>query len=142
MPAIAIPRAFPVDHTPAVDLIVRLQSTSTAETQVPATSLERALGEAVARAARALAAGVWEYRNGNVTTATKLRAADLVTELFMLRRMMVGHLDFDGIAHQYGRQALSEVCGGQVGAVEQRVIDELVNGVVDTVRKVAKLELN
>jgi hypothetical protein len=130
-----------VDHTPAVDLVVTFQSTSTAETQAPATSLERALGEAVARTARALARGAWEHRNGNVTLATKTHAADLVVELFKLRRLLVGNFDFDAACHAHGRLALYEVCG-QVGAGEQRVIDELINMTVDIVRKVAKLELN
>ena len=93
-------------------------------------------------AASAIAAGVRDYANGGLmTVATKRRVADVFAELYELRRRMVGAWDFDGIAHQYGRLALAEACG-HVNAGEQRIIDELVNAVMDILRKVVRSQLN
>jgi len=100
--------------------------------------LELRVGKLVALAASALAAGV---RDGGLTKAPKLRAANLVAQLFELRKLMVPTWDFDGIAHQHGRLALAEACG-PVNEAEQRILDELVNGVMEILRKVVLSELH
>jgi len=92
--------------------------------------------------ASAIAAGVQDFGNaGKMTVATKVRVADLFAELYELRCLMAGSWDFDGIAHQHGRLALAEACGG-VNAGEQRIIDELVNGVMEILRKLVRSQTN
>lgn len=104
--------------------------------------LEIHIGKLVALAASALARGVMDYRNsGRMSLQTKLRTANLFSELYELRRAMVPYWDFDGLAHEHGRQWLIEACGG-ANAGEQRILDELVNGVMEILRKVVTSQLN
>jgi hypothetical protein len=128
-------------NLPAVEIVLA-PSSSTAKIQVPAVPLERQVGKAVAMTASAIAAGVRDYANGGgMTVATKTRVATLFTELFELRCLTVGAWNFDAIAHQQGRLALAEACG-HVNAAEQAIIDELINTVMDVLRKVVRSQAN
>jgi hypothetical protein len=95
----------------------------------------------IAMAASALARAVHDYANGNQTKEPKLRFARLLAELFEVRQIMVPTFDFDGIAHQHGRQALIEAYHPSNEA-EKRVVDELVNGTMEILRKVARSQTN
>ena len=128
-----------MDHIPAVENLAR--SSSTSKTQIPPTPLERRVGKLVCLAASALAASVCDYANGSPNRAPKLRVANLIAQLFELRKLMVPTWDFDGIAHQHGRLALAEACG-EVSAAEQVILDELVNGTMEILRKVVLSELH
>jgi hypothetical protein len=130
-----------VDHISSVTSLA--PSTPTAKTQVPPTPLERRVGKMVAMAASAIAAGVRDYAsNGRMTVATKVRVADLFGELYEVRSLMVSNnWDFDAIAHQLGRETLIELCGGASDG-ERAIVDELVNAVVLTLRKVARSQTN
>ena len=132
-----------MDHTSATVLpFAPEQSRSTGKDQVPPTPLERRVGRAVAMTASAIAAGVQDYAsNGRMTVPTKVRTADCLSELYKLRCLMVPVWDFDGIAHQQGRLALAEACGG-VNAAEQAIIDTLINATMDVVRKIARSQTN
>jgi len=132
-----------VDH-PALITPAPEQSRSTSETQPPAIPLERHIGKIVALAASAIAAGVTDYTNcGAMTVATKIRVGDQFWELYRLRCLMVGigAWDFDAICHEQGRRALAESCGG-VNAAEERILDELVNGVMKILRGLVRLQAN
>jgi len=131
---------FAVDYNlPTVEILAPFVSTAKAE--VPPTPLELHVGKLVASAASALAAGMHHYANGSPTRASTLRVAHWVAQLFELRRLMVPTWDFDGIAHQHGRLALIAAHSPGNDA-EQRVIDELVNGVMEILRKLVLSELH
>ena len=125
-------------NLPTVEILASFRST--ADLQAPPIPLELCIGKKVALAASAIAAGV---RDGGMTVATKVRVADSFWQLYRLRCLMVGvgAWDFEAICHQYGRQALAEACGG-VSAAEERILDELVNGVMKVLRGLVRLEAN
>jgi hypothetical protein len=125
-----------VDHFSAITTPAPEQFRST-----PPTLLEFRVGKLVALAASALAATVRDYANGSSTKAPKLRAANLIVELFELRQLMVGTWDFDAICHEHGRKALAEACG-HVNAREQRILDELVNGAMEILQKLVQSQAN
>src|SRR5262245_63535080 len=141
--SLTLPAAPPIaSQRSAVDISaveILAPSSSTAKPQIPPTPLELRVGKLVALAASALAASVHHYANGNPTRASNLRVANLVAQLFELRCLMVGAWDFDGIAHQYGRLALVEAYSPSNDA-ERRVVDELVNGTMEILRKVVLSE--
>ena len=93
--------------------------------------------------ASAIAAGVLDYAsNGRMTVATKVRVADLFGELYEVRSLMMSNnWDFDGIAHQLGRETLIELCGGG-GDGERAIVDELIYTAMNILRKVALSELH
>ena len=92
-------------------------------------------------AASALAAGMRDYANGGLTVATKLRSGETIAQLYELRRLMAGAWDFDGICHQYGRLALAEACP-PANEAERRILDTLVNSVMEILRKLVLSELH
>src|SRR5262249_15963752 len=131
-------RGFAVD--PNVEILT--PSSSAEKVQIPPTPLELRVGKLVALAASAVAAAVRDYgAAGRMTVATKSPVGDLFAELVELRRLMVPHWDFDGIAHQHGRQWLVEACG-PVSVDEERIIGALVNSTMEILRKTALLELH
>jgi len=131
-----------VDHSPAITPLAPEQSRSTAKDQVPPTPLERRVGHMVAMAASAIAAGVQDYAsNGGMSVATKVRTVDCIGELFKLRCLMAPIWDFDAIGHQLGRESLIEFCGA-ANDTERAIIDELVNTVMQVLRKAVLAELN
>ena len=92
--------------------------------------------------ASAIAAGVQDYAsNGRMTVATKVRTADCISELYKLRCLMLPAWDFDAIAHQRGRETLTELCGAASEA-EQAIVDTLINTAMDVLRKVARAQTN
>jgi hypothetical protein len=132
-----------VNHpAPAVTNVAPSISISVVTEPAPAIPLELFIGKRVALAASALAAGVTDYTNGGMMTATtKQRVGTLFAELVELRRLMIPFWDFDAICHQYGRLMLAEACGG-VAPGEQRIIDDLINTAVRIMRKTTALELH
>jgi len=114
---------------------------STSETQIPL-PLERQIGKAVALTASAIAEAVRDYAsNGRMTVTTKVRTAGCFSELHTLRCLLVPVLDFDGVAHEYGRLALAEACS-PANDTERAIIDELINTVMNVLRKVARSQTN
>jgi hypothetical protein len=128
-------------NLPAVTALAP-ESRSTSKAEVPPTPLELRVGKAVAMTASAIAAGVQDYAsNGGMAVSTKVRVAELFGELYELRCLMLPAWDFDGIAHQRGRETLIELCGG-VSEAEQAIVDTLINTVVLILRKVARAQTN
>jgi len=142
-PPLAVPpRPAAVDpNLPAVTALAP-ESRSTSKAEVPPTPLELRVGKMVAMTASAIAAGVQDYaNNGGMTVATKVRTADCISELYKLRCLMVPFWDFDAIGHQLGRESLIEFCGA-ANDTERAIIDELVNTVMQVLRKAVLAELN
>ena len=142
-PPLAVPpRPAAVDpNLPAVTALAP-ESRSTFKAEVPPTPLELRVGKMVAMTASAIAAGVQDYAsNGRMTVTTRVRTAGCFSELHTLRCLLVPALDFDGIAHEYGRLALAEACS-PANDTERAIIDELINTVMNVLRKVARSQTN
>ena len=130
-----------MDHPEPTNVIPLEPSRSTSETQIPL-PLERQIGKAVALTASAIAEAVRDYAsNGRMTVTTKVRTAGCFSELHTLRCLLVPVLDFDGVAHEYGRLALAEACS-PANDTERAIIDELINTVMNVLRKVARSQTN
>ena len=130
-----------MDHPEPTNVIPLEPSRSTSETQIPL-PLERQIGKAVALTASAIAEAVRDYAsNGRMTVTTKVRTAGCFSELHTLRCLLVPVLDFDGVAHEYGRLALAEACS-PANDTERAIIDTLINTVMDILRRIARAQTN
>jgi hypothetical protein len=139
---IAVPPRPTVDHIPTITTLAP-ESRSTSKAEVPPTPLELRVGKAVAMTASAIAQGVCDFgKGGKMTVATKKRVASLFGELYEARSLMMSNnWDFDGIAHQLGRQWLIEACS-PANDGERAIVDTLINTVVLILRKVALSQTN
>lgn len=103
-------------------------------------ALERSVGELVAQVAAALAAGLREkFQRGKVTSSTTSRGGNLIMRLYILRRLMIADWPFDDIAREHGAAVLRETCGNEV---TRETVEELVEAVVDVLRKVSRAVAN
>lgn len=123
-----------VDLSPANITVAPARSTDDATP-----TLEHSIGELVAQTAAALAAGLREVQNGRLSATTKARGGDLVMRLYILRRLMIGSWDFDGICREHGTAALRETCGSEV---DVRTIDILVDGALEVLATVVRKAVN
>jgi hypothetical protein len=73
----------------------------------PELTVEQGIGSLIATLVGVLERGMRECQNGGLTSATKHRAADLITLLVPLRRHWD---DFDQLARKHGLAVLREHC--------------------------------
>jgi hypothetical protein len=78
---------------------------------------------------------VSEREVGPLPLTTKERGGELIAQLFTLRQFMTPTWDFDSMAKEQGALVLLELGGSTISAA---MIGELIDAVIDVVRKVAR----
>jgi hypothetical protein len=101
---------------------------------VPSEPLEEIIGQAVASAALALAAGVHECFSSGLTPKTRTAGGDAIGLLWELKQATLGEIpDFEQIAREYGTKALAQKCNG---GWQPRQGGVLIDGVIEILGKV------
>lgn len=100
-------------------------------------AVELAIGEATASAAIAVARALqtWHLTSHRDGWA----AAEQIERLFGLWHEHLGEVDFAAAANIYGRSALRARCGG---ALNDKLENELIGFVLDTLRKTVEVAMN
>jgi hypothetical protein len=114
----------------------------TAPTSLPvalALPLEQNIGEVTADAA-VVAAQAWhEFQSGGLTAGTKMHGGDRIVRLFELWQVCAGWIDFYAVARARGARLLQERYGRDINA---RTIAVLIDGVLEILQQVVRVELN
>src|SRR5262245_44523725 len=110
--------------------------TSTLPSALP---LEQIIGEVTADAAVVLAQALREFQNDQLSTGSRMQWGDRIAQLFELRLVYVGQIDFYAVARARGARLLQERYGRDINA---RTITVLIDGVLEILQKVVCSELN
>ena len=128
----------------AVDLIptnVTRVSTSTAKpTFNPASSLEFAVGQAVAVAAAVIGEALGEFQDAGLTPRTRNQGGEAIAHLFRLKLFLAADFpDFDAVAREQGAAALRAATDGEVSSVTCAL---LIDSALEILARVVAAELN
>jgi hypothetical protein len=93
----------------------------------------------VASAAYTILQALDEFKDGGLTSRTKVSGGDRIFELFRLHQYLAGRLDFDSVARKQGAVALRVACGTELSSA---AIDVLVDEALAVLARVVKAELN
>jgi hypothetical protein len=123
-----------------------LAPSSTVEIEIP---LEQLVGEVTALASCAIGLSLSEHQNGGLRPLTKAHGAELITQMYALRRVCIDRgLDFEAIARREGRYALLARHArykdepGAPKELTEAVIEEALFWSIDTLNKVVAAEMN
>jgi hypothetical protein len=114
----------------------------TAPTSLPvalALPLEQIIGEVTADAAVALALALREFQTDELSSRTRVHGGDRIAQLFELRLVYAGWIDFYAVARARGTRLLQERYGRDINA---RTIAVLIDGVLEILQQVVRAELN
>jgi hypothetical protein len=121
-------------------------ASSAIEIEIP---LEQLIGEVTALASCAIGLSLSEHQNGGLRPLTKAHGAELITQMYALRRVCIDRgLNFEAIARREGRFALLARHArhkGEPGAPEElteAVIEEALFWSIDTLNKVVAAEMH
>jgi hypothetical protein len=88
--------------------------------------IEVRIGQLTGAVAGMVAAGLQDQQNGGLRPDTKLAAAEVLTQLILLRRATAGEVDdFELIARVQGFRTVRRLCGADTGDAQ---IDFLIGG--------------
>jgi len=128
-----------VDIAPPVTELAPAPSTAKI-TFNPASSIEFAVGQAVAVAAAAIAEALGEFQDGGVTSKTRTQSGDSIAHLFRLRQFLIADFpDFNAMAREQGAAALRAVSNGEVSPITCSL---LIDSALEILGRVVAAELN
>src|SRR5215472_3622389 len=111
-------------------------SLSVASARMP---LEEIVGAITADAAVVLARALREFQTDGLSARTRAQGGDRIAQLFELRLVYAGQIDFYAVARARGTRLLQDRCGEDISA---RTIAALIDTVLDILQKVVRSELN
>jgi hypothetical protein len=114
-------------------------SLSIASPQPSAPALEQVVGEIAASAAVALARALREFQTDELSFGTKMRVGDWIAQLFELRQVCAGQIDFYVVVRARGARVLQERYGRDANA---RTTAVLIDAVIEVLQHVVRAELN
>jgi hypothetical protein len=128
-----------VDIAPTVTALAPAPSTAKI-TFNPASSIELAVGTAVAVAAAAIAEALGEHTDGGVTSKTRAQSGDSIAHLFRLHQFLIADFpDFTAMAREQGAAALWAATDGEVSPVTCAL---LIDSALEILARVVAAELN
>jgi hypothetical protein len=101
--------------------------------------LEQIIGEVTADAAVVLAQALREFQNDELSTGSRMQWGDRIAQLFELRLIYAGQIDFYAVARARGAHLLQERHGEDLDA---RTIAMLIDAVIEVLQQVVRAELN
>src|SRR5262249_717892 len=101
--------------------------------------LDEVIGETAAAAALAIAQALHEFQTDGLSSRTRAQGGDLIAQLFELRLVYAGQLDFYAVARARGARLLQERYGEDINA---RTIAVLIDAVIEVLQQVVRAELN
>jgi hypothetical protein len=110
-----------------------------ASPQPSALALEQVVGEIAAAAAVALARALREFQTDGLSTGSRTQWGDRIAQLFELRLVYAGQIDFYAVARAGGAHLLQQRHGEDLDA---RTIAVLLDGVIEVLQHVVRAELN
>jgi hypothetical protein len=100
---------------------------------------EQIIGKLTADAAVVLAQALREFQNDELSTGSRMQWGDRIAQLFELRLVYAGQIDFYAVARARGARLLQERYGRDINA---RTIAVLIDGVLENLQQVVRAELN
>jgi hypothetical protein len=101
--------------------------------------LEQIIGEATADAAVVLARALHEFQTDGLSSGTRGYGGDRIARLFELWQVCAGWIDFYAVARARGACLLKERYGSDINA---RTIAVLIDGVLEILQQIVRVELN
>jgi hypothetical protein len=138
------PATFPVAHSRPLDReALMLTTPAPAPVASPPPSmplLEQVIGEIAASAALEIARALREHQNNGLSFRNAVSAfGDRVAQLFELRQICAGQIDFYTVVRARGTHVLQQRYGKDINA---RTIAVLADAVIEVLQHVVRAELN
>ena len=120
--------------------VIRAPTSTAKPTFNPASSIELAVGQAVAAAAAAIAEALGEFQDAGVTPRTRNQSGEAIARLFRLQRFLIADFpNFDAMAREQGAAALRAATDGEVSPVTCAL---LIESALEILARVVAAELN